>query len=261
MKEINFYKYQATGNDFILIDNRQTKFELSKDEISFLCDRKFGIGSDGLMLIQDHPDYDFELIFYNPDSSQSLCGNGSRCAVNFAKFLGIIDSKTSFLAYDGGHEAEILANNEVRLKMADVQNVRLMADGIFVDTGSPHLIKYVINIDTYRVYDQGKAIRNGGLFKEAGVNVNFVQVTGENQIFVRTYERGVENETLSCGTGVTAAALASSTKDLKPPVKVNTMGGNLSVDFMKNEDNSFSEVYLTGPAKQVFQGSLELNNI
>ncbi|UII27828.1 diaminopimelate epimerase [Fulvivirga maritima] len=259
MTSIDFYKYQATGNDFILIDNRDPQLELTKEEIVFLCDRKFGIGSDGLILIQNHEEYDFEMVFYNPDSSQSLCGNGSRCAVNFAKFLGIIDSTTNFLAFDGAHFAEILDNGEVRLKMSDVQNVRLMADGIFVDTGSPHLIKYVINIDNYRVYDEGKAIRNGGLFKSAGVNVNFVEITGADEIFVRTYERGVENETLSCGTGVTAAALASSTKELNSPIKVNTKGGNLSVEFNKNEDMSFSDVYLLGPAKEVFKGSIELD--
>ncbi|MBL3654943.1 diaminopimelate epimerase [Fulvivirga sediminis] len=259
MTSIDFYKYQATGNDFILIDNRDPQLELTKEEIIHLCDRKFGIGSDGLILIQNHEEYDFEMVFYNPDSSQSLCGNGSRCAVNFAKFLGIIDSTTHFLAFDGVHFAEILDNGEVRLKMSDVQNVRLMGDGIFVDTGSPHLIKYVINIDNFRVYEEGKAIRNGGLFKAAGVNVNFVEITGADQIFVRTYERGVENETLSCGTGVTAAALASSTKELNSPVKVNTKGGNLSVEFEKNEDMSFSNVYLLGPAKEVFKGSIELD--
>lgn len=258
--EIKFYKYQATGNDFILLDNRTTKLKFEKPLIEKLCDRKFGIGSDGLILIQDHDDYDFEMVFYNPDGSQSLCGNGSRCAVNFANYLNIIGSNTHFLAFDGAHQAEVLDNGEVRLKMADVQNVRLLADGMFIDTGSPHLIKYVINVENYRVYDEGKAIRNGGLYKEAGVNVNFVQITGESEIFVRTYERGVENETLSCGTGVTAAAIASSHQGLESPVTVHTRGGVLTVEFKRNATDNYSDVYLTGPAQKVFEGVIDLDN-
>ncbi|UII34493.1 diaminopimelate epimerase [Fulvivirga ulvae] len=258
MDNIKFYKYQATGNDFILIDNRSTQHRFSSKQIQKLCDRKFGIGADGLILIQDHDNYDFEMVYYNPDGSQSLCGNGSRCAVNFASYLGIVDKSTRFLAYDGEHLAEILDNEAVRLKMANVQNVRLMADGMFIDTGSPHLIKYVINVKNYRVYDEGKAIRNGGLFKEAGVNVNFVEITGNSEIFARTYERGVENETLSCGTGVTAAAISASHKGLESPVTVNTMGGTLAVEFKKQDDGSYSEVYLIGPAERVFEGAIEM---
>lgn len=259
MSNLKFYKYQATGNDFILVDNRKLQQQFSNAHIRQLCDRKFGIGSDGLILIQDHEDYDFEMVFYNPDGSQSLCGNGSRCAVNFAKFLGIVSGTTRFLAFDGEHEAQVLDNDQVRLKMTDVQNVRLMADGMFIDTGSPHLIKYVINVQNYRVYDEGKEIRNGGLFKEAGVNVNFVQVTGESEIFVRTYERGVENETLSCGTGVTAAAIASSHKGVNSPVTVNTLGGTLTVEYQQNANDNYSDIYLTGPAQSVFEGTIELN--
>lgn len=259
MKVVKFDKYQATGNDFILIDNRSGSLSFSVDEIAFLCDRKFGIGSDGLILIQEHPDVDFEMVFYNPDGSQSLCGNGSRCAVNFARHLEMIDNHTTFMAYDGQHEADILKDGQVRLKMSDVQNVRLLADGMFIDTGSPHLIKYVVNVENYQVYEQGKAIRNGGLYKESGVNVNFVQITGESEIFVRTYERGVENETLSCGTGVTAAAIASSHKGLASPVSVRTLGGNLQVEFQQNANDAYANVYLTGPAEKVFQGSIEMN--
>ncbi|WP_040497079.1 diaminopimelate epimerase [Fulvivirga imtechensis] len=259
MVNLKFYKYQATGNDFILIDNRTLKLQLDQPQIQKLCDRKFGIGSDGLILIQDHPDSDFEMVFYNPDGSQSLCGNGSRCAVNFASFLGIFQGSTRFLAFDGEHQADILPDGQVRLKMGDVQNVRLMADGMFIDTGSPHLIKYVINVQNYRVYDEGKAIRNGGLFKEAGVNVNFVQITGDSEIFVRTYERGVENETLSCGTGVTAAAIASSHKGLNSPVTVNTQGGTLTVEYTQISNDNYSDIYLTGPAEKVFEGTIELN--
>ncbi|MEM6524179.1 MAG: diaminopimelate epimerase [Bacteroidota bacterium] len=255
---INFEKFQATGNDFILIDNMDLSLDVSVETISKMCDRKFGIGSDGLILIQPHEKYDFEMVFYNPDGSQSLCGNGSRCAVNFAKELGLIQSQsTAFLAYDGPHNAEILTDGQVKLKMSDVQNVRLLPDGMFVDTGSPHLVKYIVNIANYPVFDEGKSIRNGGLFAQAGVNVNFVEISGENEIKVRTYERGVENETLSCGTGVTAAAITSSHKGLSSPISIKTRGGDLRVEFKKETLDQFTDVYLIGPAVKVFSGSFQ----
>lgn len=256
---IHFEKYQATGNDFILINNLDGKVRLSHEQISELCARKFGIGSDGLILIQPHAVHDFEMVYYNPDGSQSLCGNGGRCAVNFAKSLGLIkDTFTEFLAYDGPHKAELLPNGQVKLKMADVQNVRLLNDGMFVDTGSPHLVKYIVNISNYPVIQEGKALRNGGLFKAAGVNVNFVEVSGENEINVRTYERGVENETLSCGTGVTAAAITATHKGLTSPIAIKTRGGDLSVEFVKESTNLYKEVYLIGPAIKVFEGDINI---
>lgn len=260
MTTIEFYKYQATGNDFILIDDRETQLELTISQINKLCDRKFGIGSDGLILIRDHDQYDFEMIFYNPDGSQSLCGNGSRCAVNFSKHLKIINNTTRFLAFDGEHEAQIFDKGEVRLKMADVQNVRVVPDGMFIDTGSPHLLKYVTDVQDYAVYEEGKAIRNGTFFKETGVNVNFVQVTGPSEIYVRTYERGVENETLSCGTGVTAAALSAGHNGLKSPVTVGTRGGTLDVEFAQHINGSYTEIFLKGPAEMVFWGTFELRS-
>ncbi len=260
MVKLNFHKYQATGNDFILVDNRQRQFQPSLNEIQRLCDRKFGIGADGLILIQTHPEHDFEMVYYNPDGSQSLCGNGSRCAVNFAKYLGLMqESKVEFLAYDGPHLAEILTDGRVKLKMADVQNVRLLEDGMFVDTGPPHVIKYVANVKNYRVFEEGRAIRNGGLFQASGVNVNFTEVTGDQEIFVRTYERGVEDETLSCGTGVTAAAISASHKDLTSPIHVRTRGGDLQVEFKKHSLHHYTDIYLVGPAVPVFEGSIELS--
>ena len=261
MTLIHFEKYQATGNDFIMIDNRDGQYDLTTNQITHLCDRKFGIGSDGLILIQSHADYDFEMIFYNPDSSQSLCGNGSRCAVNFAKTLGvIIHRKTTFLAFDGPHEAEILADGAVKLKMSEVQNVINLADGMFIDTGSPHLVKYVPNVDEYPVYEEGKVLRNHGPVPDGSVNVNFVEVIDKDVIKVRTYERGVENETLSCGTGVTASALAAYSKGLSSPVKVNTRGGTLNVAFKEQAPNQFINIYLTGPAISVFKGEIEIHN-
>ncbi len=255
---LNFYKYQATGNDFILIDNRQELFNGDLDTIKSLCDRRFGIGGDGVILIENHSDYDFEMVFYNPDGSMSLCGNGSRCAVRFAQKLGLVENEATFLAHDGVHTATITPEN-IKLKMSDVQSVRLMGDGIFVDTGSPHYVQFVADVSRYNVYDEGKKIRSGGLFGTAGTNVNFVEIMKEDSIFVRTFERGVENETLSCGTGVTACAIASNYRELSSPVSIKTLGGNLRVDFTKAGHNSFSDVYLTGPAELVFDGSVELS--
>lgn len=257
--DINFQKYQATGNDFIMIDNRNGTVNLIKEQITKLCDRKFGIGADGMILIQEHASADFEMVYFNPDGSQSLCGNGSRCAVNYAHSLGLIENKTTFEAYDGEHTAEILPSGWVKLRMKDVQNVRPVANGTFIDTGSPHLVKEVIRLDQYNVFKEGKTIRNGGLFKASGVNVNFTEVLDNNELFVRTYERGVENETLSCGTGVTAAAIAASQKGLKSPVRIKTLGGNLEVAFEKGQNDYYSKVYLIGPAEYVFSGSVSIS--
>lgn len=236
-----------------MIDNRNNSYELSIETVKNLCSRKFGIGSDGLILIQTDARSDFEMVFYNPDGSQSLCGNGSRCAVNFAHKLGMVQQNTSFKAYDGIHEARILPDKWVKLRMKDVQNVSPVGDGMFIDTGSPHLVKSVEGVARYNVYQEGKAIRNKPEFREEGVNVNFIEKIGENEIFVRTYERGVENETYSCGTGVTAAALASSQNGMDSPVKIKTLGGGLEVTFTRNR-GSYSDIYLTGPAVEVFQG-------
>jgi diaminopimelate epimerase len=270
--KIHFYKYQATGNDFILIDNRSGKFSLTVDQIQLLCNRKFGIGADGLMLIETHPSLDFNLVYYNSDGSQSLCGNGSRAAVNMAAMLGLVKGKTRFNAYDGEHEAELLPNDIVRLKMSNVENVQIAKDDFFIHTGSPHYIRFTDNVQSFPVYEEGKKIRYSEDYKPGGTNVNFVQLQPDNGIFVRTYERGVEDETLSCGTGVTAAALAAHLKGYSSPVKIQTPGGSLSVEFKSGhngkQDNkthliasnlgSFTDIFLIGPAKMVFQGDLEL---
>lgn len=259
MATLTFHKYQATGNDFILIDDRQRIFPNDLKYIPLLCDRRFGIGSDGLILIREHEDADFDMIFYNPDTSQSLCGNGSRCAVRFARELGMISDTCRFMAFDGMHEASIDNDGTVSLKMNDVQNVRSQQDGMLVDTGSPHLIRYVQDIDDVDVVGRGREIRYSEPYGKAGVNVNFVAITGDHGIHVRTYERGVENETLSCGTGVTAAAIACGIRDMKSPVSITTRGGNLSVAFETDGTGKFSEVYLIGPAEHVFSGEIDLN--
>ena len=255
MKTLAFSKYQGTGNDFILIDNRNHIFPENKSRlIPFLCDRKFGIGSDGLILIENHPEHDFEMIFYNPDGSQSFCGNGSRCAVAFANQLGIIDNKTTFLAIDGPHLATLIDQN-VRVKMADSKLPEKYLNGQFIHTGSPHFIQYVSNIHNYPVFDEGKAIRNKSeIFGKGGTNVNFVEELAKGSVFVRTFERGVENETLSCGTGVTAVALVYGFDKGLNSVMIETPGGKLKVDFEKDPGSGFKNIYLTGPAVQVFEG-------
>lgn len=259
--KLHFYKYQATGNDFVLIDNRSGAHTFSKSEIEKICNRRFGIGADGLMLIEKHPSLDFNLVYYNSDGSQSLCGNGSRAAVKMASSLGMVNGKTSFNAYDGLHDAEVLSNDIIRLKMNDVKGVLEKDSHFFLNTGSPHLIRFVKDIKNYPVVEEGRKIRYSDAYKPNGTNANFVELQDDNAIFVRTYERGVEDETLSCGTGVTAAALAASLKGYKSPVVVKVLGGELSVEFktqLTGQTVLFHDIFLIGPAKMVFEGDLEL---
>lgn len=268
--KFHFYKYQATGNDFVLIDNRSGHYSFSVEQIKKICNRKFGIGADGLMLIEKYATLDFNLVYYNSDGSQSLCGNGSRAAMHFASFLGMVNGRASFNAYDGRHDAELLAADIVRLKMNDTKDVSALGSDFKINTGSPHLIRFVEKVNDFPVFEEGKKIRYSDTYKEKGINVNFVELLPSNTIFVRTYERGVENETLSCGTGVTAAALAASVKGYKSPVSVKTLGGDLSVEFKSARLNdavgqeqsagqaAFHDIFLVGPAKMVFEGDLEL---
>ena len=265
---IHFHKYQATGNDFVLIDNRIHKRKFTNKDIKKICDLRFGIGADGLILIEESNGADFEMIYYNSDGSQSLCGNGCRAAVDFASALNIVADRATFQAYDGIHEAFRLDNQIIKLKMNDVQGIESFGDDYFIDTGSPHYIQFVNNLEEIDVVKLGRDIRNQESFKPGGTNVNFVELLPDNTIAVRTYERGVEDETLSCGTGVTAAALAVSTKGYQSPVNVSVRGGELSVEFKSNEvkdaaknnngSDSFVDVFLIGPAKMVFEGDLEL---
>ena len=260
MNKMVFYKYQGTGNDFVMIDDRENKFDdQNLDLVSRICDRKFGIGADGLILIRNHRDYDFEMIYFNADGSMSMCGNGARCAVAFAGFLGIIEDKTHFLAIDGPHEA-VLNQDVVELKMGNVKGITAKNGDSFVNTGSPHHIRVVEDVHNYPVFEEGKKIRYREDYAPGGTNVNFIEALDKDEIFVRTYERGVENETLSCGTGVTAAAIAFEQEKSDAEVKIKTLGGNLSVRFHRNEDGSLDNVWLIGPAKQVFSGKMELSN-
>jgi diaminopimelate epimerase len=258
MGQLSFNKYQGTGNDFIMIDNRNNVFDPNNlSLVRNLCDRKFGIGADGLILIQNKAGFDFEMVYFNSDGSQSLCGNGSRCAVNFAKQLGIIENNTYFLAIDGPHEAIVQSNTGiVELKMGNVAAVEQGVDYFFINTGSPHWVQYINDIQHFEVVSNGRAIRYNERFKEKGTNVNFIEKQENNVLFVRTYERGVEDETLSCGTGVTACALAASLNGMTSPVKIKTLGGNLEIAFKGNANEGFTDIWLIGPAISVFKGEV-----
>ena len=257
---IPFYKYQGTGNDVVILDNRAGNFtQLTSVQIAYLCDRRFGIGADGLMMLQLKDGYDFEMLYYNADGNEgSMCGNGGRCLVAFAKQMGVIDKTAAFLATDGFHEAVVKENGWVELKMKDVHSIEKSDDHVVLNTGSPHYIRWEKDIAKTAVYDEGKRIRNSSPFAKEGINVNFVQVH-EDALSVRTYERGVEAETLSCGTGVTAAAIAASSPTIgQQEQKILTPGGELKVKFEKISDSSFENIWLCGPATFVFSGTIEL---
>ncbi|MFD0795062.1 diaminopimelate epimerase [Mucilaginibacter litoreus] len=262
--QINFYKYQGAGNDFILIDNRLSVLKgIDKESVAQLCDRRFGIGGDGLMLLEDEPGYDFRMIYYNADGNEgSMCGNGGRCIVAFAKHLGVIDDATKFLATDGLHHAKISeAGDWVSLQMIDVTRIDQDGEAYVLNTGSPHYVKLASDLEVKDVYNEGYAIRNNATYKQEGINVNFVQKEGEGY-FVRTFERGVENETYACGTGVTAVALAMAKHNhqsgiISTPVRV--LGGNLNIRF-DYDGEKFSNIFLEGPAELVFKGVINLNS-
>lgn len=254
---MKFHKYHGTGNDFIMIDSYSENIKLSKNKIKELCNRRFGIGSDGLMLLKKHPEYDFEMDYYNPDGSgATFCGNGARCIIAFAKKLGIITNKTEFIASDGVHKA-FINNDIVKLEMKNIDSFSQNDDYIFMNTGSPHVVKFCENLDNYDVQNEGFRIRYKSDFEPNGTNVNFIEQK-ENFIQVRTYEKGVENETFSCGTGVVASALsfAIKSKNYNNFVNIQTKGGNLKVHFEKNK-NKFSNIWLEGSATFVFEGNVK----
>ncbi|MEN9968782.1 MAG: hypothetical protein RIR94_964 [Bacteroidota bacterium] len=257
---LQFSKYQGTGNDFIMLDNTLGTYDnLSIADIQLLCNRKFGIGADGLIALKMHASLDFEVVYYNADGTQSFCGNGARCAVAFAHTLGLMHSPhTTFMAIDGPHEAW-RCEDEVRLKMANVPPILVLENGYVVQTGSPHFVLEDTNHHTAHVVEVGRHIRYNDTYRKVGINVNLMAIK-ENHIQVATYERGVEDETLSCGTGVTAAALVYAQLQMIPfgKVQVHTKGGELMVEWQQQNDLSFGNVFLTGPAKHVYNGTYEL---
>jgi len=260
---LTFHKYQGAGNDFIIVDGRDESLTLSNSVIKKLCDRKFGIGADGLMILKNHDKLDFRMIYYNSDGLEgSMCGNGGRCILAFAKDIGFSKNYLHFEAIDGLHEGEILEYNAlesiVRLKMSDVKEFKIESNYYLTDTGSPHYIEFLNNLQSKDVYKDGKEIRNNDQFREKGTNVNFVEESSGN-LFVRTFERGVEDETLSCGTGVTASALAYAIKQniKKGSIQIQTLGGQLKVSF-EREGTVFNNVWLEGPATFVFKGEISI---
>jgi diaminopimelate epimerase len=257
--DIRFFKYQGTGNDFIIIDNRELTFPKTNNAfIQKLCHRQFGIGADGLMLLEKSINSHFKMIYYNADGREgSMCGNGGRCIVAFARHLGIFEQEVIFEAVDGTHKAR-LNDGKVQLEMGDVSDIEAFPDHFFLNTGSPHHIVFSKNIDNLDIVEIGRRIRYGAPYFEAGTNVNFVEKNEDNKLKIRTYERGVENETLSCGTGVTAAAIAAhfSGKTTETPVFIDTLGGVLQVDF-HTEGKMYRNIVLTGPAEMVFSGLIK----
>jgi diaminopimelate epimerase len=258
---IQFSKYQGTGNDFVLIDNRLNHFP--KDDqplVARLCDRKYGVGADGLILIEHHDTEDFSMVYYNADGAEStMCGNGGRCLVAFARKLNIINHSGSFMAVDGVHHA-VIVDDQVKLQMKDVSDVQMVDGAYFLDTGSPHHVALVNSVQDLNVPEVGASIRYGR-YGTQGANVNFVTPNEDGSFFVRTYERGVEDETLSCGTGVTAVAIAMhyAQKTEHTAIKVQTPGGNLQVSF-EHSAQGYKKIFLTGGAVHVFDGSIVIND-
>ncbi len=256
---MTFYKYQGTGNDFVIVDNRLQFIDKNDTKrIATICDRRFGIGADGFILLENDENVDFKMVYYNADGNEStMCGNGGRCIVAFAKFLNIIDNETEFIAIDGLHKAKI-EEGLVHLQMQDVYEIESFENHIFLDTGSPHHVELVSELKNFDVKSNGSKIRYAEPYNEAGSNVNFVEQLSIDNFAVRTYERGVEDETLSCGTGVTAVALAmhKSGKTKSDKISLETQGGELKVTFNFN-DKGYNNIWLIGPAQQVFKGEIE----
>jgi diaminopimelate epimerase len=257
-----FSKYHGTGNDFILIDNRRGDVFLKENEIAFLCDRHFGIGADGLILLNQKEGFHFSMTYYNSDGLEStMCGNGARCITKFAHHLGIIAEKASFSAIDGEHLSEIIFSEKgmlIRVRMSDTRIISDSDEGIYLNTGSPHFVSFVEHLAGMDVVSRGRKIRFDESFGPEGTNVDFVQVTPKG-LSVRTYERGVENETLSCGTGVTASviALAYVSGDTRGNTRVRTPGGELTVSY-RQDGPLYRDIWLEGPAVFVYSGEIEI---
>ena len=259
--QLEFYKYQGTGNDFVMIDNRSGFFPKEDVQlVSRLCDRRFGIGADGLILLENDTETDFKMVYYNSDGNpSSMCGNGGRCLVAFAKDLNVIKDNCTFIATDGLHHATVANDGIVSLQMIDVADIKKEADYTFMNTGSPHHVQLVDDLEHYNVKENGAALRYGPLYGAAGSNINFVKKINEDTFSLRTYERGVEDETLACGTGATAVAIAMNAtgQTNASSINLNVEGGKLAVSFEKM-GHLFTNVFLIGPAKFVFKGVIEI---
>ncbi len=260
--KISFYKYHGTGNDFIIIDNRENIFAPAneQDTINYLCSRKFGVGADGLMLLNKCKHTDFEMKYFNSDGHEStMCGNGGRCMVGFAQSIGIIENQTTFLAVDGIHEA-VIQDGMISLKMQNVNNITDHNSYFTINTGSPHYVAFHDDIDNIDVDKEGRAIRESDTFEKEGINVNFVKIIDNNHLYVRTYERGVEAETLSCGTGAIASAIITAvyTGSGLNHYFISTLGGDLEVKFNLTNNNHYEDIWLTGHAKFIYKGEVDI---
>lgn len=258
-KGIQFTKYQGTGNDFILIDSFEKDIQLTAENIRSMCNRQFGIGADGLMILRKKNGYDFDMDFYNSDGNPgSMCGNGGRCIIAFAHDLGIIKDKTFFWAPDGDHIGIFHNHDKISLKMIDVSKIEEHELGLYMNTGSPHLVVFKNVQQEINVFEEGKKIRYSEPYSKQGVNVNFV-IPNKDLSTIYTYERGVENQTLSCGTGTVASAIAlHKIKNLASPIRFNTLGGKLNVRFEWTNKNEYNNIWLEGPANKVFSGEINL---
>ncbi|MEA3462259.1 MAG: diaminopimelate epimerase [Bacteroidota bacterium] len=260
---VHFSKYHGTGNDFIMVDGReQETSHFDTSHIQRLCDRRFGIGADGLIILEESQNFDFTMRYFNADGREgTMCGNGGRCITAFAKRLGMVSKNSTFEGIDGSHEASFLPNGEIRLKLVDVSGIKELEDGYLLDTGSPHFVTLVESLEEIDVEHKGAEIRHQARFGPGGVNVNFMETgSASHKISVRTFERGVEGETWSCGTGVTAAAITScfqSGSDIFS-YDVQTRGGMLNVSFKMEDRQHFTDIYLSGSASHVYDGSIEI---
>ena len=259
MARIDFSKWQGTGNDFIMLDNREEEYEdLDTEIIKYLCHRNFGIGADGLIMLGDHPELDFSMRYFNSDGKEAeMCGNGARCIIGFANKLGIIEDETRFMAADGIHEGRVMGNNIYQIRMIDVDGYDKTDEYYFLNTGVPHVVVFKDDVNSVKTTDLGREIRNRPDFSPDGTNVNFVQIT-DNHLRMRTYERGVEAETLACGTGAVASAIAASIdKGLnQSEFTCQVLGGKLRITFEQAGSKSFRNVLLEGPAHEVFEGAI-----
>lgn len=260
---LNFYKYQALGNDFILVDDMKTNIspKLNETLITKLCNRKFGIGADGILVLVNHPKYDFEIKYFNSDGSPSLCCNGSRCAIDYAYSLGIINKNAEIMAYDGTHKA-FIEDSKVKIQMKNINKIEYYGEDMFINTGAPHYIRFWDNLAIKDISKLGKSIKKDF---EKDTNITFIENTKpktlNGSVFATTYEKGVEEETLACGTGAIAAAIASNIKYKIPsPICINMKGGKLYVEFNKDKD-TFKDIFIKGDANEVFKGNINIKNI
>ncbi|QZT38230.1 diaminopimelate epimerase [Halosquirtibacter xylanolyticus] len=260
MKSYRFHKYQGAGNDFVIIDNRDNKFDANNIElVRHLCDRRFGVGADGLMLLESDALYAFRMRYYNSDGREAtMCGNGGRCIVAFAHFLGIFEDEVEFIAVDGVHKAKMDEDQIVDLEMIDVDRIERVGEDFYLNTGSPHYVTFC-QLEGLDVVEEGRKIRYNNRFAKEGTNVNFVQMD-KDVLHVLTYERGVEDETLACGTGVTAAAISACVMSNSQfdRFKVFAKGGELEVRFDQQSEQHFRHVWLKGPAIRVFNGEIHI---